>query len=59
MAIRSLHQSYKVPAGKLESIDVKASAKKRREFLKKWDVRQYMLEDNPQLQHEVGISKQQ
>lgn len=58
MALRSLHQSYEIPVARLAAIDMKASAKKRRAFMKQWDVRKYMPEHNPQLRAKLGIGEQ-
>ena len=57
MALRSLHQSYKIPAERLAAINFKASAKKRRAFMKQWDARKYMPEHNPRLREKLGIDE--
>ena len=41
MALRSLHQSYEIPVARLVAIDMKASAKKRRAFMRQWDAVSY------------------
>lgn len=56
LAIRSLHQSYKVPVENLLNADWEESARKRDAFMKKHaDVKKRFLENNPELQKKLGI----